>query len=262
MRDERAAASDRCAVREPDGVAFDGGGWGGGAGVLRAVGVAVVGGVGGRGEYCWKRTRQFREKAFHGFGIDGPNGALDGYVFLLQTRGDATGDGIAIEVSDLALSSEAAGRRLLGFLADFSTTTKEIVLAGPPTDRVEPADLTPRRDLEARGVDAADHGPGANGAYGSAATRGRCRRWVPAERALPVVRANDGSWTLSVEHGRAEVTREATAPACADDDDQRTGGGVLGDVHCDAGRGAGVDGGGSGRWRRWMRCLGAGECRG
>jgi predicted acetyltransferase len=26
----------------------------------------------------------------------------------------------------------------------------------------------------------------------------------------PIVRANDGSWTLSVEHGRAEITREAT----------------------------------------------------
>ncbi len=160
-----------------------------------------------RGEYCWKRTREFREKSYHGFGIDGPGGTLDGYVYLLQTRTDS---GIDIEVSDLAFTTATAGRRLLGFLADFSTTTREISLAGPP---MHPALslLTSHHDtIEKREVwmlRITD--------LTKALTQRGYPRAVSAAIRLnihdPVVRANDGSWTLSVEHGRAEVNREATA---------------------------------------------------
>jgi predicted acetyltransferase len=172
-----------------------------------------------RGEYCWKRTREFRDKSFHGFGIDaaggtggmgGTDGGLDGYVFLLQLRGGDTGDGISVEVSDLAFAGEAAGRRLLGFLADFSTTTKEISLAGPPLHPLLSLQTSHHDEISKREVwmlritDLA-----------RALTERGYPRAVRAAIRLnvhdPVVRANDGSWTLSVEHGRAEVKREAHA---------------------------------------------------
>ncbi|HMN41585.1 MAG TPA: GNAT family N-acetyltransferase [Phycisphaerales bacterium] len=163
-----------------------------------------------RGEYCWKRTRQFRDKSYHGFGIDGPGGTLEGYVFLVQSRAGALGDGIEVEVSDLVFSTARAGRRLLGFLADFSTTTKEIALTGAPMNHALSL-LTSHHDTIShrevwmlRITDIA-----------RALTERGYPRAVSAAVRLdvhdPVVRANDGSWTLSVEHGRAEVKREATA---------------------------------------------------
>jgi predicted acetyltransferase len=162
-----------------------------------------------RGEYCWKRTREFRDKSFHGFGIDGPNGTLDGYVFLVQSR-DADPLAIDIQVSDLVFTTATAGRRLLGFLADFSTTTKSIAFAGAP---MHPAlslltshhdEISKREVWMLRITDLAK----------ALTERGYSRAVTAAIRLNvhdPVVRANDGSWTLSVEHARAAVSREAMA---------------------------------------------------
>jgi predicted acetyltransferase len=159
-----------------------------------------------RGPYIWRRLREFRDKKYHGFGIDSPDGGLAGYVLLNQSR---VPDGIELDVSDLAFLSPGAGRRLLGFLADFSTTTKDIALPGPP--------LHPVISL----MNSHHHTLGKTEIWMLRITdlpRALAERGYPRQVSAtiqlnvhdPVVRENEGSWTLHVEHGRAEVKKEAT----------------------------------------------------
>jgi predicted acetyltransferase len=158
-----------------------------------------------RCSYIWRRVREFRDKKFNGFGIEGPGGSIEGYVFLLQNR---TTDGIEIDVSDLAFTSARAGQRLLGFLANFSTTTKEIIINGAPLHPILSL-MTSHHHTIAKSeiwmlriTDLA-----------KALTQRGYPRHVTATIQLnihdPIVRENDGSWTLHVEHGRAEVKKEA-----------------------------------------------------
>jgi predicted acetyltransferase len=160
-----------------------------------------------RGPYIWRRVKEFRDKSYHGFGIEGPGGKLEGYVYLVQSR---VPDGIEIEVSDMAFLSARTAQRLLGFLADFSTTTKDITLPGPP---LHPAlslltshhfTITKSEFWMLRITDIVR----------AMAQRGYPKSVATAIRLNvhdPIVRANDGSWTLSVEHGRGELKKEATA---------------------------------------------------
>jgi len=167
-----------------------------------------------RGPYCWRRVKEFRDKKFVGFGIDAASGhGLDGYVFLNQSR-PSQGE-IELDTSDIAFLTPAAGGRLLGFLADFSTTTKEIVLYGAPLHPVlslmtsHHHSVTKAEVWMMRITDLA-----------AALTQRGYPKGVSATIQLNVhdstVRGNEGSWTLHVEHGRAEVKKEATVrPAVA-----------------------------------------------
>ncbi len=155
--------------------------------------------------YIWRRVRELRDKKFHGFGIEGGDGTIEGYVFLIQNR---TADGIEIDVSDVAFTSARAGRRLLGFLADFSTTTKEIVLSGGP--------LHPMLSLMHSHHHTISKGEvwmlRITDLARALALRGYPRHvtgTIQINVHDPTVRENDGSWTLHVEHGRAEVKKEA-----------------------------------------------------
>lgn len=155
--------------------------------------------------YIWRRVREFRDKKFNGFGIQGADGSIEGYVFLLQNRSDS---GIDIDVSDIAFTTARAGRRLLGFLADFSTTTKSIIINGAPLHPIlslmtsHHHEITRSEVWMLRITDLA-----------KALTERGYPRHITATIQLnihdPIVRENDGSWTLHVEHGRAEVKKEA-----------------------------------------------------
>jgi len=155
--------------------------------------------------YIWRRVREFRDKKYHGFGIEGTGGAIDGYVFLMQNR---TADGIEIEVSDIAFTTARDGRRLLGFLADFSTTTKEITINGAPLHPILSLMTSHHHEIvksEVWMLRITD------------LTKALTERGYPRHLAAtiqlnihdPIIRENDGSWTLHVEHGRAEVKKEA-----------------------------------------------------
>jgi predicted acetyltransferase len=84
-----------------------------------------------RGRYLWGRVRELRGEAHHGFGVPREGGGLDGYIFIAQRRAPVTLRQ-EIGVSDLAFRTASAGRRLLGFLADFGTVADEAHFFGGP----------------------------------------------------------------------------------------------------------------------------------
>jgi predicted acetyltransferase len=84
-----------------------------------------------RGRYVWGRVRELRGETFHGFGVPRPGGGLDGYIFITQRRSPTTFRQ-EIGISDMAFLTAEAGRRILGFLADFGTIGDEAqFFAGP-----------------------------------------------------------------------------------------------------------------------------------
>ncbi len=168
-----------------------------------------------RGPYVWKRVRKWRETLYQGWGVfsegrvgDDLNGGLRGYLFIAQDRKVESGR-FDLLVSDLAFDHSAAGRRLLGLLADFATIGDDGVLAqaGPihpllallPTqkysvDRREywMTRITHVRNaLEARGYPAG----------------------VSARLGLdiedPLINGNCGPITLTIEGGRGRVAAGA-----------------------------------------------------
>lgn len=162
-----------------------------------------------RGEYVWRRSKELREKTYTRFGIDasGKGGAgLDGYVGLCQVRDPATGlhD---VHLSDLVFHTPTAGRRLLSFLADFSTTATNVVFTGGPLHPVlalmhfHHYEITRHESWMVRIVN-----------VGEALTARGYARHVSASVQLnvrdPLIESNDGAWTLEVEHGRSTVRKE------------------------------------------------------
>jgi predicted acetyltransferase len=83
-----------------------------------------------RSRLGWAGVRERRGERYHGFGVE-RDGRLDGYLYLAQRVKPETGRHDLV-LSDLAFLSAAAGRRLLGFLADFATIGDDAVVAGGP----------------------------------------------------------------------------------------------------------------------------------
>lgn len=159
-----------------------------------------------RGEYVWRRTRDWRDKKYSGFGVFDSGGKLEGYVFFAQERHAATGKH-DIVLSDVAFTTPRAGRRLLGFLAGFTTMGEELVIQAGPVHplasmlglqayRVERREYWMTRivdlkmALEQRGY--LQHVRGA----------------MQIDVLDPIIESNRGSWTLSVEHGRGTAMKE------------------------------------------------------
>lgn len=162
-----------------------------------------------RGPYCWRRVREWRGAVYDGFGVPSPGdpGTLDGYVYFNQSRSEPAGQ--VGTVSDLAFLTPLAGRRLLALLADLGTMCREITVAGAPWPPVLSLMGGHRFDVRAteqwmlRVCDVRR----------ALAERGYPRH-VTAEFVLnvldPLVPANEGAWTVRVEHGRAQVGKEAS----------------------------------------------------
>lgn len=162
-----------------------------------------------RGTYCWSRVRLLREQPFAGFGVANSRGELDGYLYLTQTRAPGSMEA-HLQVSDFAFITAQAGRRMLGFLADFSTTVASVVLPGgvlPAISSLMDAHhytidrheiwmlriLDVARALEARG-------------YPSCIA---ARLFIEVEDA--VLADNAGGWVLVVAGGRGTVRRESSS---------------------------------------------------
>lgn len=164
---------------------------------------ALFDGMLDRGPYIWHRVRKMRDSEYRGYAVKGENG-FDGYVFMNQARRpDGRQD---ITLSDIVFTTPAAGRRLLGFLADFRMMGEDLVFFGGPTHPaltllhqqrydVKLKDssfirvLNVQTALESRGYPA--------GLTASASF----------DVADDIVPANVGRWTLTVERGVAKATR-------------------------------------------------------
>lgn len=161
-----------------------------------------------RGEYCWRRTRKNRDVSYQGFGVEGDNG-LDGYIFINQVRDAATGDH-DVAVSDAAFVNGRAARRLLGFLADFATMGREALVFGSPLHPL----LAPLGDRHIS-VTKKDYWMlrilNAAKAIESRGYARHVQATLQIDLRDPMLSANDGSWTVRVEHGRATARKESTA---------------------------------------------------
>jgi predicted acetyltransferase len=155
-----------------------------------------------RSPFGWIGIRERRGERYPGFGVMSGD-RVDGYVFFTQRVKPEVGRHDLI-ASDVAFRTPRAGRRLLGFLADFATIGDDVVLSGGPQHplvwllgqqrysvtfknywMLRMADV--RRALEAR-------------AY-PAAVRGE----VSLEVADDLIAANNGRFTTSFDGGRAQV---------------------------------------------------------
>ncbi len=82
-----------------------------------------------RSDYCWTRLRKWRGTDYRGFGAYSPSGELRGYLYMSQARKPETGR-FDINISDIAWIEPDAARRLLMFIADFTTMGDDCVFQG------------------------------------------------------------------------------------------------------------------------------------
>lgn len=164
-----------------------------------------------RGEYIWRRSKEFRDKSFTRFGIDSSvaskQPALDAYLALCHVR-EPGGVLHELHLSDLIFNTPESGRRLLSFLADFATTVTNIMFSSGPLHPILPLmqfhryEITRQESWMVRIVNVHD-----------ALTSRGYPRHVTASLQLnitdPLVKSNNGAWTLDLEHGRATVRKEA-----------------------------------------------------
>ncbi|MFM9956477.1 MAG: enhanced intracellular survival protein Eis [Phycisphaerales bacterium] len=166
-----------------------------------------------RCELLWKRTRSWRGSTSTGWIFAQSDTAEpEGLVLLRQTM-DAASFRIDLSLTDLAFTTARAGRRVLGFLADFGSMARGVeFFAGPVHPIVH---LMPQQVFKSefkfhwmlRLIDA----PAAMTARG----------WPAGTRAEVSLQINDdllpenhGVWRLRIADGHASLERTDTAPEC------------------------------------------------
>jgi predicted acetyltransferase len=164
-----------------------------------------------RGPYCWRRVRDLRGTVHAGFGVEDGRGGLDGYVFLSQQREQSTGFH-DLALTDLVFTTASAGRRLLGFLADFATMAEQVSFGGGPLHPIVSL-LSLRQSV----VEKKDYWMVRILDIKAAIETRMYPKAVSAELALDVaddlIPENNGRWRIRVKEGRAEATRGPSSPA-------------------------------------------------
>ncbi len=158
-----------------------------------------------RGPYIWARVRKMREETYRGFGVRDGAGTLRGYLYLCQQRPSPFGR-FNVALTDFVFNDEVAGRRLWGFLHDFSMMGEDLTFAGGPTHpalqllqqqrhKVELKDdwlirvVDVKRAIESRGYSPAIDAT------------------LNIEVADDVVSGNVGTWRVRIAEGRAIAER-------------------------------------------------------
>lgn len=163
-----------------------------------------------RSGYGWSRVRQWRDDHYEGFGVRGPEGRLEGYVYFLLQRGHANGRH-DVMVSDAAFTTARAARRVCTLLGDLATMAEFVILrqAGP----IHP--LLTLLPLQAYKVERREYWMTRIALVERAV---EARGWpsgLDAEIDLDVrdelVTQNAGSWRLGVKDGRGTMTRRGGA---------------------------------------------------
>lgn len=156
-----------------------------------------------RGKYIWDRIAENRGNKYDAFGVVGPLGQIEGYVYLSQVRRpDAMKHDVL--VSDVAWTTPRAGRTLLAFLGGFGTMADEVEVLGSPGHPL----LAMAPGVERRVTRCEMWMVRLTDVQAALAERGYC----PSVRASVVLDVhdellpqNDGLWTLDVEDGLARV---------------------------------------------------------
>lgn len=167
-----------------------------------------------RCELLWKRTRAWRGNAYSGFAVaESESAEIEGYLFLRQTLDPAIFR-TDMSLSDLAFTTARAGRRLLGFLADFGSMVRTVDFHSGPVHPL--ISLMPQQVYKSefrfhwmlRVIDA----PAAIAARG----------WPAGLQTALTLRLHDdlipenrGDWRLTIERGRASLERIATPDSAA-----------------------------------------------
>jgi GNAT superfamily N-acetyltransferase len=84
-----------------------------------------------RGGYVWARVPRWRGAEYRAFGAFSPAGELRGYLYMHQARKGDTGR-FDIVLSDIAWDDVDAARRMLMFMADFTTMGDDLIFAAGP----------------------------------------------------------------------------------------------------------------------------------
>jgi predicted acetyltransferase len=160
-----------------------------------------------RPDYIWNRTRDYRDLTYTGFGVRDGAGTLEGYVFLAQPPNPARGKH-EVAISDLVFTTPRAGRRLLGFLADFAMMASTMTLFGSPSHPL--LALVPQqiftlttRELWMTRITHLRSALTERG-YPSAVS-GRLTLEVEDD----LIEAHRGAWDVRVSHGAADIDRGA-----------------------------------------------------
>ena len=154
-----------------------------------------------RSEFIWKRELVVDELPCEGH-VVAVDGRIDGYVTHLQRR---DGKDLVLRVRDLIARNEAAGRRLLGFLAQHKAQVERATWNGDVADPMVTLLNTRRYRAELldhwmlRIVDVTR-------AFEARGYPDGVRAILHFEIADELIEANSGRWTLEVEGGRGTVT--------------------------------------------------------
>lgn len=162
-----------------------------------------------RDEYCWRRVRNFRGTPHSGFGVIGDSGHLDGYLFLTQVRDGHSGFH-DLSLTDVVFTTPAAGRRLLGFLADFATMGESVSIPGGPLHPI-----TSLMSLRQTVASKRDYWMIRILDLAAAIERRGYPAQLTAEVGLritdDIIPGNAGDWRIRVEAGSARATRQTLA---------------------------------------------------
>lgn len=157
-----------------------------------------------RTSYLWDNLRTTRNPhpPLHGYGFFDDDGALQGYLYLVQTKRD---DGLYnLSITDHAFATAEAGRGIVRFIAGHRTLAREVrwfgtldtpllALLHTQTPKVKLQDVWMLRVLDVRAALEARSWP----------------KHLTASLHLevhdPMIEANSGRWTLDIDRGKPTV---------------------------------------------------------
>lgn len=166
-----------------------------------------------RGPYIWSRIRKMREDTYRGFGVRDASGSLRGYLFLCQQRPSPFGR-FNVALTDFVFTDEAAGRRLWGFLHDFSMMGEDLTFAGGPTHpalqllRQQRHKVELKDDWLIRVVDL-------KRALESRAYSPAINATLELDVTDDVIESNTGAWRVQIASSRASAERVSSHPKTA-----------------------------------------------
>ena len=162
-----------------------------------------------RTQYIWKRIKERPDDKFQGYGVLDDRGELTGYLFMAQSR-DTNSIRQELQLSDIAFTSEEAGKQLIAFLADYEPMADFVTLAGGPLHPL--MTLLPQQRYEVKFKDywmlrVVDVKRAMEARGYSSAVRGS----VGIDVQDDVVAANNGRWSAEFADGRARLKKIGAA---------------------------------------------------